>query len=197
MENNEINNIKPVYIFQKDIFIDRSFHEVDGGDYDNNGFYITPEGSFWDLEGNYFNKYGYDRNGGEYNGLGIYLPGEGWNEEFECYEEDITKELQIQEIEDLDQILQNEIQNLNISHNSDIGENELVNESYYTRLNCLNSNITNNIDHLYYSNKKNSENINFNEDNNNLVSNEKNKIIVNSSYLENGISHEKEKNNDL
>jgi hypothetical protein len=53
-------------------FIERKFEEVEGGYYDDSGFYITPDGSkftkiiikgFWDDQGYYFNKDGYDITG--------------------------------------------------------------------------------------------------------------------------------------
>lgn len=77
-------------------FLDRSFEEVEGGYYDGNGCYRTPNGSFWDENGIYFNCLGKDKNGGTYDEFGVYNPGEDWNEEFNCYnnemEGDVTDE---------------------------------------------------------------------------------------------------------
>jgi hypothetical protein len=70
-------------------FIDRPFDHVDGGFYDGRGFYCTPEGSFWDENGTYFNKEGRDKNGGFYDEWGVYNPGEGWNYDYNCYENEI------------------------------------------------------------------------------------------------------------
>lgn len=75
---------------KKEEFFERPFEEVEDGVYDERGFYITPNGSFWDEEETYFNREGFDKHGGRYDKYGLYLPGEGWNEEYNCYEEDIA-----------------------------------------------------------------------------------------------------------
>ena len=36
------------------------------GEFDEDGFFTTPNGSFWDMDGEYFNRYGYDIHGGKY-----------------------------------------------------------------------------------------------------------------------------------
>ena len=56
---------------------------------DKDGFFITPNGSFWDPDGVYFNKEGYDKHGGRYDSEGEYIPGEGWNKKNNCYESEI------------------------------------------------------------------------------------------------------------
>jgi hypothetical protein len=89
---NQSNNIQSSYLFDKSTFEDRLFEEVEGGYYDDKGFYVTPEGSFWDDEGVYFNRFGYDRHGGFYDQYDKYNPGEGWNEEFECYNSELGPE---------------------------------------------------------------------------------------------------------
>jgi hypothetical protein len=90
--NIDINeNNKEKYIFDKDFFIEREFEEVEGGVYQEDGFYVTPEGSFWDIDGDYFNKYGFDRYGGIYDKYKDYIPGEGWLEELQCYKEDLLE----------------------------------------------------------------------------------------------------------
>ena len=43
-------------VFQKETFIERQWTEETKGDYDNDGFFVTPNGSFWDPDGVYFNK---------------------------------------------------------------------------------------------------------------------------------------------
>jgi len=69
-------------------FINRSFVEVTGGEYDEDGFYITPNGSFWDTDGVYFNREGFDSHKGFYNNEKEYIPGPGWVEDLLCYEEE-------------------------------------------------------------------------------------------------------------
>lgn len=73
-------------------FFERSFEEVEDGFVDMRGFYSTPNGSFWDDEGLYFNRLGFDKHGGSYDKYGVYLPGKGWNEDLNCYENEIDKE---------------------------------------------------------------------------------------------------------
>lgn len=70
-------------------FFERSFEEVEGGFYDGKGFYVTPEGSFWDETGVYFNREGRDRHGGYYDEYCIYVPGPDWNEEYGCYNDEM------------------------------------------------------------------------------------------------------------
>jgi hypothetical protein len=66
-------------------FRDRDFEEVEDGYYDANGYYITPNGSFWDENQNYFNRDGFDKHGGIFDEYGTYIPGPDWNEDFCCY----------------------------------------------------------------------------------------------------------------
>ena len=40
---------------------------------------------FWDPDGVYFNREGYDRHGGYYDDHGEYIPGEGWDDYNKCY----------------------------------------------------------------------------------------------------------------
>lgn len=72
-------------------FFERPFDEVEDGYYDERGFYTTPNGSFWDEEKVYFNHNGFDKHGGTYDKYGVYIPGANWNEEYNCYEEDVEK----------------------------------------------------------------------------------------------------------
>lgn len=69
-------------------FIERAFQEVPGGEFDNNGFYHIPDGSFWDPDGVYFNKEGLDKHGGFYNENLEYIPGKGWIDDLMCYEDE-------------------------------------------------------------------------------------------------------------
>ena len=45
------------------------------GKFDDDGFFTTPNGSFWDMDGEYFNRYGYDIHGGKYIDKLDYIPG--------------------------------------------------------------------------------------------------------------------------
>lgn len=66
----------------------KPFQQVPGGEYDNYGFYYTPDGSFWDPDGIFFNNDGYDCHGGYYSENLEYCPGPGWIEELMCYEDE-------------------------------------------------------------------------------------------------------------
>ncbi len=59
------------------------------GEYDDEGFFNTPNGSFWDPDGVYFNREGYDKHGGYYDDNNEYVPGKDWNDECDCYEDEI------------------------------------------------------------------------------------------------------------
>ena len=74
-------------------FIERKFNNDLKGELDDEGFFITPNGSFWDPDGVYFNKKGYDKHGGHYDLIYEYIPGEGWVEEHNCYEDELEDEL--------------------------------------------------------------------------------------------------------
>ena len=67
----------------------REFQEVEGGHYDKYGFYHTPNGSFWDVDGVYFDRTGKDVHGGNYDNEFNYHPGEGWIESLMCYEDEV------------------------------------------------------------------------------------------------------------
>ena len=75
----------------KEEFFERSFEETEDGFYDERGFFTTPNGSFWDDERVYFNHLGFDKHGGTYDKYGIYLPGPNWNEEYNCYNDELDK----------------------------------------------------------------------------------------------------------
>ena len=66
-------------------FIEKEWTEYTEGEYDENGFFVTPNGSFWDPDGVYFNREGYDKHGGYYDDNNEYVPGEGWDEANNCY----------------------------------------------------------------------------------------------------------------
>lgn len=58
---------------------------------DNLGFYRTPNGSFWDADGEYFNRHGYDVNGGYYSKDIEYIPGPDWLSDIGCYPDEKGK----------------------------------------------------------------------------------------------------------
>ena len=55
----------------------REIPVVEGAKYDDFGFYNLPDGDFYDPDGYYFNKEGYDEFGGYYEHDNCYVPGEG------------------------------------------------------------------------------------------------------------------------
>ena len=98
-------------------FVDKPFKECEGGYYDANNFYITPNGSFWDPDGVYFNTEGVDRHGGYYDDHLEYHPGKGWIQELMCYEDEKEAELvkhNYEEDDDNDDILDDLYENNNL-----------------------------------------------------------------------------------
>ena len=79
---------------EKKIFIEKIFNDDIEGEYDEEGFFITPNGSFWDPDGVYFNEEGYDKHGGYYE-KGEYIPGKGWDEDNNCYKDELNDEEEI------------------------------------------------------------------------------------------------------
>ena len=73
------------------IFIEKILNDEIEGEYDEEGFFVTPDGSFWDPDGVYFNNEGYDKYGGYYEN-GEYIPGKGWDEENNCYKDELEDE---------------------------------------------------------------------------------------------------------
>lgn len=49
--------------------------KVEGGKFNEAGFYELPDGAFYDPLGNYFDKNGYDLTGGYYDDEGVYHEG--------------------------------------------------------------------------------------------------------------------------
>ena len=74
----------------KKIFVERELNDEVVGDYDEEGFFNTPNGSFWDPDGVYFNREGYDKHGGYYDDNQEYIPGKGWDEANNCYKDEIN-----------------------------------------------------------------------------------------------------------
>lgn len=69
-------------------FIERNIEEAENVSVDENGFTRTPNGSFWDNQGEYFNHDGFDKHGGFYDKYMVYIPGPGYNEEKGMYKDD-------------------------------------------------------------------------------------------------------------
>ena len=95
-QNKEIflNNINSQFQESQEIpSFERPFEEVEDGYVDDRGFYTTPNGSFWDNTGNYFNRFGFDVHGGTYDKYGIYQPGKDYDEKSGYYNNDYEKNL--------------------------------------------------------------------------------------------------------
>ena len=84
--------MEPEKVPEKKSFIEREWTEDIEGHYDDDGFFITPNGSFWDQDYVYFNREGFDRHGGKYDENGEYIPGEGWDDNLNCYESEKEKD---------------------------------------------------------------------------------------------------------
>eukprot|EP00345_Euplotes_harpa_P016902 CAMPEP_0168342490 /NCGR_PEP_ID=MMETSP0213-20121227/15425_1 /TAXON_ID=151035 /ORGANISM="Euplotes harpa, Strain FSP1.4" /LENGTH=264 /DNA_ID=CAMNT_0008349397 /DNA_START=13 /DNA_END=807 /DNA_ORIENTATION=- len=61
--------------FHEAFYEPQEFEEVEGGKYDDNGFYRLPGGDFYDPDGVYFDKDGKDKYGGYYDKEFLYHPG--------------------------------------------------------------------------------------------------------------------------
>ena len=106
------------------------------GKFDDNGFFRTPNGSFWDMDGEYFNHYGFDIHGGKYVDQLDYIPGPTWIEELGCYPEDEEK----YKNEDINHIIDNDLDKFEgedeINKNFEklgINEEEFKNENEITK----------------------------------------------------------------
>ena len=75
---------------EEHIFIEREYEEGLEGELDEDGFFYTPNGSFWDPDYVYFNREGFDVHGGHYDDEKNYIPGEGWDEENLCYIDELN-----------------------------------------------------------------------------------------------------------
>ena len=84
--------MEPLKNLEKKPFIEREWTEDIEGEYDEDGFFVTPNGSFWDQDYVYFNREGFDRHGGKYGENGEYIPGEGWDDNLNCYESEKERE---------------------------------------------------------------------------------------------------------
>ena len=83
-------------------FIEREWNEEIKGTLDEDGFFVTPNGSFWDPDYVYFNREGFDKHGGYYEENGEYIPGKGWDEENNCYESEKEEDDFNDDYDDLD-----------------------------------------------------------------------------------------------
>ena len=68
------------------------------GKADDLGFINTPNGSFYDFDGEYFNKNGFDIHGGWYTKNKEYIYGPDWLSELGCYEDDNNEEFDYEKI---------------------------------------------------------------------------------------------------
>ena len=91
MEANIQKNLTTNNLIPNEEFLERTKEETEDGFYDDRGFYTTPNGSFWDENETYFNRFGFDKHGGRYDKYGVYLPGKNYNFDFNCYEDEIDK----------------------------------------------------------------------------------------------------------
>ena len=90
--NNKMDNTENKEDSKKKTFVERIFHDDIEGEYDDQGFFNTPNGSFWDPDGVYFNREGFDKHGGYYDENNVYIPGKGWDEENNCYKDELDDE---------------------------------------------------------------------------------------------------------
>ena len=90
--NNKMENADNKEASNKKTFVERIFHDEIEGEYDDQGFFNTPNGSFWDPDGVYFNREGFDKHGGYYDENNVYIPGKGWDEENNCYKDELDDE---------------------------------------------------------------------------------------------------------
>ena len=92
------------------------------GKFDDDGFFTTPNGSFWDMDGEYFNRYGYDIHGGKYIDKLDYIPGPTWIEELGCYPEDKDKYLKEEDLNEDDEDMKD------IDMDNIEGDEDLIND---------------------------------------------------------------------
>ncbi len=93
MEANIQKNLTTNNLIPNEEFLERTKEETEDGFYDDRGFYTTPNGSFWDENETYFNRLGFDKHNGYYDKYGLYQPGNNYNYDLNCYEDEIDKNL--------------------------------------------------------------------------------------------------------
>ena len=77
----------------RDAFYEKhEIEEVEGGYYDDNGFYILPDGDFYDPDGVYFDKDGKDKFGGTYDDNLEYVVSEKYKEQYESLQKEIKND---------------------------------------------------------------------------------------------------------
>ena len=99
------------------------------GKFDDDGFFTTPNGSFWDMDGEYFNRYGYDIHGGKYIDKLDYIPGPTWIEELGCYPEDKDKYLKEEDLNEDDEDMKD------IDMDNIEGDENLINDMKMLKVN--------------------------------------------------------------
>ena len=82
-------------------FVEREWNEEIEGELDQDGFFTTPNGSFWDPDYVYFNRDGFDKHGGRYE-KGVYIPGKGWDSQNNCYESEKEEDFDEYDDEDIE-----------------------------------------------------------------------------------------------
>ena len=97
--------------------------------FDDDGFFTTPNGSFWDMDGEYFNRYGYDIHGGKYIDKLDYIPGPTWIEELGCYPEDKDKYLKEEDLNEDDEDMKD------IDMDNIEGDEDLINDMKMLKVN--------------------------------------------------------------
>lgn len=132
----------------KQKFVEREWTENTKGDYDEDGFFITPNGSkniflmiflgFWDPDGIYFNREGYDRHGGYYDdNNGKYVPGRGWDDMHNCYfdeeyddyedfddDDDLDCDINEDDLMDEEIPITNDIEKININNEDQFADDD-------------------------------------------------------------------------
>ena len=99
------------------------------GKFDDDGFFTTPNGSFWDMDGEYFNRYGYDIHGGKYIDKLDYIPGPTWIEELGCYPEEKDKYLKEEDLNEDDEDMKD------IDMDNIEGDEDLINDMKMLKVN--------------------------------------------------------------
>ncbi len=192
-------------------FIEREWNEEIKGTLDKDGFFITPNGSFWDPDYVYFNRDGFDKHGGYYNDNGVYIPGKGWDEENNCYESEKEDDEFNNEYDDVDL----DDKGINYYDNNCINdlEDDLfdgdVNDPYFKKVleectintkNEENKNDKKKEEKLENSDEKNEENNEKKEEKDKNNDKQKGKIIITrenqEKYLEGKILEDIKKNNE-
>ena len=126
------NNLEP--------FVDKPFTEEEGGRFDRYGFYRMPDGSYWDSDEVYFNKFGVDKHGGIYDKNLEYNPGKGWIPELLCYEDEKGSILAQKPILEEDEDDYNELDDLydnikNVNMDDEFDDNNHYQRNNYNRPN--------------------------------------------------------------